>query len=194
MTQGFDPSRSFLPAQTTKDDAQSRSLASSWLCARSRNRARRRLSGAIAGSWNHNRALPRRIIAWPACSKRWAVGRSLRAFHQGTRSRRAADSLPDRFQHVYHEVAAHHDCILVDGQALFHAFGVHGLLDDHLFHDGMHPSLRGHIALAQGDPGCDSMHAGPWDWRAEKPPHRAIGIAECAAHFGVKPKDWRHDC
>ena len=53
------------------------------------------------------------------------------------------------FQKVYHEVADRHRCILVDGQSYFHAVGHHGLLDEHLFHDGMHPSLRGQIALAQ---------------------------------------------
>ena len=54
-----------------------------------------------------------------------------------------------RFQEVYREVASRHDCIYIDGQSYFHAIGRNGLLDDELFQDAMHPSLRGQIALAQ---------------------------------------------
>ena len=65
---------------------------------------------------------------------------------------RDLDGMPMRcltsFQQAYHDVAARHDCAVVDGQAVFHAIGPHGLVDDTLFHDAMHPSLRGHIALA----------------------------------------------
>ncbi len=56
---------------------------------------------------------------------------------------------PSPFQEAYREVAARHGCILIDGQSYFHAIGRHGLLDDELFQDAMHPSLRGQIALAQ---------------------------------------------
>ena len=105
---------------------------------------------------------------------------------------RDLDGLPIRcmtaFQKVYHEVAARDDCVLVDGQALFHAIGPHGLLDDHLFQDGMHPSLRGHISLAQGI--LDALRArGAWGWSGG-PPAPRIDIAECAAHFGLRSTDW----
>ena len=53
------------------------------------------------------------------------------------------------FQEVYREVASRHDCILIDGQSYFHAIGRNGLLDDDLFQDAMHPSLRGQIAVAK---------------------------------------------
>ncbi len=66
---------------------------------------------------------------------------------------RDLDGLPMRcptaFQDVYRDVASRHQCILIDGQAEFHSIGRRGLLDDSLFHDGMHPSLRGIIALSQ---------------------------------------------
>src|SRR5262249_37644788 len=72
------------------------------------------------------------------------------------------------FQDAYRDVAARHGCILVDGQALFHAVGRHGLLDEHLFHDGMHPSLRGQIALAQGV--LHELRArGAFGWPKESP-------------------------
>ena len=68
-------------------------------------------------------------------------------------SARDLDGYPMRcltvFQEVYREVASRHDCILIDGQSYFHAIGRNGLLDDDLFQDAMHPSLRGQIALAQ---------------------------------------------
>ena len=87
-------------------------------------------------------------------------------------------------------MAAHHDCVLVDGQALFHTIGQHGLLDDHLFQDNVHPSLLGHVALAQGI--LDALHKrGAWGWTGEAPATR-IDIAQCAAHFGLQPADWRN--
>ena len=53
------------------------------------------------------------------------------------------------FQDAYREVAARHGCILIDGQAYLHRIGRHGQLNDELFQDMMHPSLRGYIALSQ---------------------------------------------
>ena len=56
---------------------------------------------------------------------------------------------PSPFQDAYREVAARHGCILIDGPAELRALSPHGLLDDRVFHDAHHPSLRGHIALAE---------------------------------------------
>ncbi len=39
------------------------------------------------------------------------------------------------FHDIYREIAARHGCILIDGQAYFHAIGRHGQLDDSLFQD-----------------------------------------------------------
>ena len=96
------------------------------------------------------------------------------------------------FQQAYRDTAARHDCILVDGQALFHAIGPHGLLNDYLFHDAMHPSLRGYIALAQAI--LESMHARrAFGWAAGAP-MPAIEPSLCATHFGLKPQDWKPLC
>ncbi len=63
------------------------------------------------------------------------------------------DGLPQRcptpFQEVYRVVAAKHGAILIDGLAELRAISTHGMLDDELFHDGQHPTLRGHVGLAQ---------------------------------------------
>ena len=96
------------------------------------------------------------------------------------------------FQHAYVDVAQSHDCVLVDGQELFHAIGPHGLLDDTLFSDVMHPSLRGHIALASGilDALCER---GSWGWPAGLPTP-VIDPAQCAVHFELDATDWIGFC
>lgn len=99
---------------------------------------------------------------------------------------------PSAFQDVYRDVAARHGCILVDGQALFHAVGRHGLLDEDLFHDGMHPSLRGQIALAQGV--LHELRArGAFGWPKDSP-EPVIDPARCVEHFGLRPDVWRYIC
>jgi hypothetical protein len=77
----------------------------------------------------------------------------------------------------------------VDGQSLFREIGPHGLLDDHLFLDGVHPSLRGHIALAQVI--LDALHARrAFGWPSETSMPR-INFAECADHFDLRAKEWK---
>jgi lysophospholipase L1-like esterase len=99
------------------------------------------------------------------------------------------DRCPTRFQAIYRSVAARHHCILIDGQSYFHKIGFHGLLEDHLFHDGMHPSLRGQIALAQGVL-QGIREQGTFGWPATTPV-RPIDPADCAEHFGLVPEAWR---
>lgn len=96
------------------------------------------------------------------------------------------------FQNVYREVAARHDVILVDGQAELHAIGFRGMLDDRLFQDAMHPSLRGQIALAQAilRQLCSRRALG---WPADRPAPR-VDPAQCARHFGVDRDAWKDIC
>src|SRR5262249_25525147 len=108
-------------------------------------------------------------------------------------SARDLDGLPMRcpspFQQAYRDVAAGHRAgtVLVDGQALFHAIGPHGLLTDDLFYDAMHPSLRGHIALAQAI--LEALHARrAFGWPTDAPAPR-VDPAECAAHFHPPPEE-----
>jgi hypothetical protein len=109
---------------------------------------------------------------------------------------RDCDGYPQRilssFQAIYREVAARHDVILIDGQAYFHAIAHHGLLDDDLFQDAMHPSLRGEIALAQAvlQRLADRRAFG---WPSECPAP-IIDPGRCAAHFGIVPRDWIDLC
>ena len=93
------------------------------------------------------------------------------------------------FQQAFRDVAGRHRCVLIDGQSYFHAIGRHGLLDDELFQDAMHPSLRGEIALAQA-----VLHAlrerRAFGWPADSP-DPIIDPARCAAHFGIDRSAWK---
>ena len=146
---GFEPNRSFLPAVTLRGRARS-------IRPRFSGRARQEAVDPQVAIEAY-RALLSRQPGFAEAHYRLAkllegAGSWDEAYHH-YRDSRDLDGypmhVPTAFQAAYREVAERHGCILIDGQAYFHAIGQHGLLDDHLFHDGMHPSLRGQIALAQ---------------------------------------------
>jgi lysophospholipase L1-like esterase len=189
---GFDPNRSSLPEETPKArrDAFARAVI----------HARRLEAGDPAAALAEYRAL---VAAQPGFAEvhyRLArlleqAGRWDEAYEHYALAR-DRDGYPERilteFQMAYREVAARRDCILIDGQAYFHALGQHGLLGDDLFQDAMHPSLRGQLALAQA-----VLHVlkdrGAFGWPSEYPAP-IIDPAECALHFGIGPRDWAHVC
>ncbi len=96
---------------------------------------------------------------------------------------------PSDFQDVYRDVAARRRSILVDTQRYFHEVGTRGRLDDHLFHDGMHPSLRGQIAIAQVVVKglIDARVLGP----PESPQPATIDPDDTVRHFALIPAAWR---
>ncbi len=65
------------------------------------------------------------------------------------------DGLPlrasTRLESMYRAVAKRHErfVVLVDGPAVLKAKSRHGILDNHLFHDNVHPNLMGQVALAE---------------------------------------------
>jgi tetratricopeptide (TPR) repeat protein len=186
---GFEPSRSFLPAQTTR--AAREAFTREFLAARSVEKSnparavelyRSLLESQPGFAETHYRlgCLLENAGAWDDAYEQFVKARDL-------------DGLPMRcvteFQNAYREVAARHACVLVDGQALFHAIGPHGLLDDHLFVDAMHPSLQGHIALAQAI--LDALHARQaWGWPRGAPAPN-LDPALCASHFGLQASGWK---
>jgi hypothetical protein len=189
---GFDPSRSFLPADTSRAEREAFQQAYT--------RARRHEKP------DGERALAeyRALVAWQPgfADAHYRLAQLLdrrdarEEAYQHFVAARDCDGLAMRcmssFQQACRDVAAAHDCILVDGQALFHGIGPRGLLDDTLFHDSVHPTLAGHIALAQAV--LDALHArGALGWPAGAPVPR-IKPADCAAHFGMKPSDWLRLC
>jgi hypothetical protein len=99
---------------------------------------------------------------------------------------------PGPFQDAYRSMSSRRGVIVIDSQSYFHQIGNHGLLDDHLFHDAMHPSLRGHVALAQAVL-IALWKSGALGWPAESPVPR-VEPTRCAAHFGITLESWLHIC
>ncbi len=99
---------------------------------------------------------------------------------------------PTAFQDVYRDVASRHEVILVNGQAELHAVGRHGLLDDRLFQDAMHPSLRGQIALAQAVLRRLRAHRA-FGW-PETVPVTSIDPADCVDRFRMYREGWKRIC
>lgn len=189
---GFEPNRSVLPASTAYSERES--FAHDFQAAKrleeqepqaALERYRELISrqpGFAAAHYRISRLLER-AGDWEGAYRAAVLARDLDA--QPLRC-------PTVFQDVYREVAARHDAILIDGQAYFHALGWHGLLDDHIFHDAMHPSLRGHVALAQAVLlALSARRAFGWPQDAPEP---RLDPAECVARYGIMPKDWVRIC
>jgi hypothetical protein len=189
---GFDPNRSFLPAETPRPAREA--FARDFLAARQSEAAeparavglyRTLLDRQPGFAETHYRlgVLLDRAGAWDEAYRHFVAARDL-------------DGMPTRclssFQESCRAVAARHHCILVDGQALFRAIAPHGILDDHMFQDAVHPSLRGHVALAQGI--LEALYARRAFGWPEGKPSRELDPARCAAHSGLEPKDWQRLC
>jgi lysophospholipase L1-like esterase len=189
---GFEPNRSFLPAATPRHERET--FARDFLA------ARRREADDPAGAQAAYQGLIARQNGFAEAHYRLAqlldrAGRWDDAYDH-YRLARDCDGYPMRcltpFQNVYREVADRHKCILVDGQAFFHSVGNHGLLDEHLFFDGMHPSLRGQIALAQAV--LHELHARQaLAWPAGSPAPQ-IDPAACCRKFKINSSVWEYIC
>lgn len=189
---GLEPNRSILPASTPYSERKA--FARDFVDARrmeegdpdnalARYRALMSRQPGFAATHYRVSRLLQRAEDWEGAYREAVLARDLDA--QPLRC-------PTAFQNVYREVASRHDTILIDGQNYFHALGWHGLLDDRLFHDAMHPSLRGHLALAQAVlRGLRARRAFGWP---EDAPEPRLDPAECVAHYGLKPKDWVWIC
>jgi len=189
---GYDPNRSSLPTATPRSEREA--YARAFLAAR-RLEARdptasieqyRSLVAAQPGfAESHYRLaqLLEQSGKWDEAYEHYIAARDLDGYPQ---------RMLTAFQSVYRDVASRHDCILIDGQSYFHAIGQHGLLDDELFQDAMHPSLRGQIALAQAV--LRALQARrAFGWPGDRPPP-IIDPARCAAQFGIAPRDWSDLC
>jgi len=185
----FEPNRSFLLPSMPRDQRESYRRA--FLDARrleaddpsdSMNRYRLLLSLQPCFAEAHYRLakLLERASAWDEAYRHYVAARDLDGYPM---------RCPTPFQQVYRDVAARHRCILIDGQSYFRAIGRHGLLDDELFQDAMHPSLRGQIALAQAV--LHALHERrAFGWPNDSPAP-AIDPGRCAAHFGIAGGAWK---
>ena len=175
----YEPNRSYLPSRTTRDEREA--FARDFLAARQleesdpaeslrRYRALLDRQPGFAELRHRMARMHERQGDWDQAYLHALASRDLDGFPQ---------RLPTRFQEIYRKVAARHRCLLIDGQSYFHTIGIHGLLDDHLFHDGLHPSLRGQLALAQAIlQAVRDCKAIGWPDRAAVP---VIDPAACAA-------------
>jgi hypothetical protein len=94
---------------------------------------------------------------------------------------------PAPFQEAYRAVARRHGCLLIDGPAVLRRICPHGILDDHAIHDGHHPTLAGHVALAQAV--LEALRGrGAVGWRDGPLP--GVDVAETASHFGIDTAKW----
>lgn len=189
---GYEPSRSCLPASTTR--AEREAFTHEFLLTRQEedtnptlciDRYRELLARQPGFAETHFRLA--RLLE--------RTGRRGEAYHEYV-SARDMDGQPVRcltsFQEAYRNLAKRHDCILIDGQELFHTIGRHGLLDDYLFNDAMHPSVRGHIALAQAI--VEGLHRCPSFGWPKGVPLQMIDPTLCAAHFGIDARVWQKLC
>jgi hypothetical protein len=188
----FEPNRSFLPARTPLADREA--------FARDFQAARHLEASDPARAIESYRALLSRQPGF--AETHYRLARLLERtgnwdeVYQHDLAARDLDGYPMRcpsaFQDAYRSVASRHPCILIDAQAEFHAIGEHGLLDDHLFHDAMHPSLRGQIALAQAM--LRELHARrAFGWPANSVAP-IVDPAACAKQFGLGQDAWRYIC
>lgn len=189
---GFEPSRSFLPPEATGLERAAFAQAFEAI--------RRDETTDPAGCLQRYQQLRDRYPGFAETHFRMArlleaQGRWDEAYDAYIRAR-DNDGLPHRAlsaqQDAYREFARKYDLMLVDGQAEFHAVGPHGLLNHDLFHDLMHPSLRGQIALAQAILRELKAHRA-FDWPDDKPAP-AIDPAECAERYHLDSQAWHKLC
>ena len=189
---GFEPSRSFLPPETLRPartafaravNAARRAEAYDPASAIARYRALIDQHSGFAETHFRLARLLERAGAWDAAFHEYILARDLDG---------APHRCPTPFQDVYRAVAAARHCPLIDGQSYFHAIGQHGLLDDHLFQDGMHPSIRGQVALAQAI--LRVLHSRrAFGWPADAPAP-TVDLAETARRFKLNDWAWTKLC
>jgi tetratricopeptide (TPR) repeat protein len=189
---GLEPSRSFLPAETKRAEREA-------FAAEVQATRRRELSDP-EGAAKVYRALIERFPGFAETHFRLArlleaSGAWDEAYDHYVKAR-DCDGLPMRCRTAFHDVyralaEAHPNCVFIDGQVYFHAIGRHGLLDDYLFHDPMHPSLRGQIALAQAIlAGLRGSQMG----LVEEVPALVVDPAAVARRFPMDKNAWSKIC
>jgi hypothetical protein len=126
---------------------------------------------------------------------------SARSFVEANRhyiQARDHDGLPLRcitpLEVAYQAVARRHasSTVLVDGPAVLRTKSRHGILDADLFHDNVHPTLIGHIALAEAVLGAMKARAAfGWPVSALAP---ILNPQRCADEFGIDAFAWATVC
>jgi lysophospholipase L1-like esterase len=189
---GFEPNRSVLPSETSLEEREA--------FAKDFSEARALESTSAEKSIERYQSLVARQPGFAETHFRLArLYQQMGSYDQAYREyilARDLDGHPMRcttvFQDVYRELALRHGAILVDGQAVFHTRHPHGLLDDHLFNDGMHPSFEGYVALAEAVlAALKERQAFGWPSSLPAP---SLKPDECASHFDIAIATWKEVC
>lgn len=190
---GFDPDRSVLAASTRKAERQAFAAAFE----QNKKREADHPNAAIEG---YKRLIDRQPLFAEAhfrCAHLLAAKHLIKEAKQEYAKARDLDGLPMRcpsdFQQAFFDVARKRsEVVLVDGPRVLTKLSPTGLLDDHLFHDGHHPSFRAYLALAQE--ALDQLsRCGRFGLAEAELP--ALDPAETAKHFELdRPDRWALIC
>jgi hypothetical protein len=82
--------------------------------------------------------------------------------------------------------------ILVDGPEVLRAVSHHGILNHGLFHDNVHPTLTGHVALAEAVL-RQLKGRGALGW-PESTPAPSLDVTRCAVESGLDDRAWSAVC
>ena len=97
-------------------------------------------------------------------------------------------------EEAYQSVARHHaqSVMLVDGPSVLRTKSRHGILDADLFHDNVHPTLVGHLTLAEAVLGGLKARAA-FGWPLSTPAPM-LDPQRCADEFGIDALAWAAVC
>jgi hypothetical protein len=190
---GFDPNRSSLAPETPKSErvAFARTLARARALEEpDRAEAVRVLRELIQAhpefAESHYRLA--RLLAQNGC---WDEARH---HYVAARERDALPlRCPERFRAAFRDVASRHPgVLLIDGPKVLASRSLHGIIDDHFFHDAQHPNLRGYAALAEEILSqLGARRAFGWSAVAPVP---VVDLASCVHRFQLDPSRWATVC
>ncbi len=184
---GFDPDRSVLDPMTLLKDRDAFEAEF------------RRVRASEATDPEGALASYRRLIAaqpgFAESHYRLALALRARGEHDEARRefRRARDldglpmRCPSDFQDAYRRVASRHDFLLIDSPAVIAKAAPSGYLDDSMFNDGQHPSLKAYTALASAAIDQLRKRGAVGLPKTEAPP---LDPAVVAKEYGMDAKRW----
>jgi hypothetical protein len=190
---GFDPSRSALAPETTKDEriAFARSVAQA-RALETKDRAQAiRIDQELVKSHPEFAETHFRLARLLEQTGRWLEARAHFI------AAREGDAMPLRcpepFRQAYRDVAARHpNVLLIDGPKLLETKSPHGIVGDRFFHDAQHPNLRGYAALAEEVLNqLSTRRAFGWP---EATPVPVVDLESCSRHFQIDAARWEKIC
>ncbi len=190
---GFDPDRSILDVSTRLSDRES-------FAARFFETKNREISDPIGAITDYRRLIagqPLFAEAHYRLARLLLAKGHLEEAGREFETARDLDGLPMRcpseIQSLYREISAKHKTtVLVDGPSVLRRLSPSGLLDDHTFHDGQHPTFRAYLALAQN--ALDQLRNRSL-FDLDKTSQPQIDPTECASKFDLdRPDRWALVC